>query len=83
MYREISEFEQITHDLADEIKEKYDIARNAEMTKLYEKRKKKQKALQKDCSHFQTFTQSWSDYHKGEHNEETYCKTCGKLLSRV
>ena len=80
---ERSEFELITYKLAEEIEDKHNMLRDIELEVFYEKRRKKQEALQKDCAHLQTFSYSWTDYHKGENWEETYCKQCGKLISRI
>lgn len=70
--------------MADVIKARHKAAMDEELRTFYDKRKKKQNALQRDCSHLQTYVYvDDSDYHNNISWDETYCKVCGKMLSRI
>lgn len=80
--REISEYDVVTNRLSDQIKDKHDKVRDKELETFYDKRRKKQKAIQEQCSHVVTFKDEFEDMHKGVVEIIVYCKACGKTLER-
>jgi len=63
--REESDYSTVTHRLADQIRDKHEDARDEELRIFYDKRRAKQKAIQKQCGHVTTFKDEFEDMHKG------------------